>query len=66
MLASRIWKKEVAFNLLPNHLKLYSFELRNCKQEHSVISIKNPENSDLYLLIAYKHKKLYMNNQPFD
>lgn len=40
--AHRMWLKEVSFQLLQNHLKLAPFEMKHCKKELSVITIKNP------------------------
>lgn len=63
---NRLWLHEVKFNLLPNHLKLYALELRNCKSEVSIVTIKNPEKQELQVMVEYRYKKFFMNNQPFE
>lgn len=44
---NRIWMREVTFNLVPNHLKLYALELRQCRQEPSIVTLKNPTKQEL-------------------
>ena len=48
---NRLWLHEVKFKLMVNHLRLYPLELKNCRTDHNIVSIKNPSRSDLEILV---------------